>query len=167
MLTGLSIPFVFVVFSMIAVYGARGIIRDAWKSLPWRSHRVSSAAAITAIVLLFVAYYFRILSEPLSVWDARSIWFFHAKMIWVHGGLSQHGGWNHASLAFSHPDYPKLVPALAAELAWLQGHWNEFGPKASLLVMLVPLLFWIFSFQAARASFVLLVLLFFFSLNAW
>jgi hypothetical protein len=114
-----------------------------------------------------VVYYFEIFSRPLRHWDARSIWFFHAKMIWVEGGLRQHAGWNDPSIAFSGPDYPKLVPTIAAQLAYLKGYWNEFLPKGSLLVILIPLLLWVFSFSRIRTSFVLLVLTFFLSLSFW
>ena len=75
-------------------------------------------------------------------------------------------GWTHPSLQFSHPDYPKLIPAIAAQLAYLKGYWNEFLPKGSLLVMLVPLSLWVFSFRQKSATFILLVLMFFFSLGA-
>ena len=83
------------------------------------------------------------------------------------GALRQSAGWTHPSLAFSHPDYPKLIPAIAAQLAYLKGYWNEFLPKGSLLVMLVPLSLWVFSFRQKSLTFILLVLMFFFSLGAW
>jgi hypothetical protein len=88
-------------------------------------------------------------------------------MIWVSGALRAGADWSHGSLAFSHPDYPKLVPAIAAQLAFLKGYWNEFLPKASLIVMLVPLLLRIFSFQRPSLSFLLLPVLFFASFGAW
>jgi hypothetical protein len=122
--------------------------------------------AACCIAYLVGVYYLYVFSEPLMHWDARSIWFFHAKMIWVEGALREEG-WAHPSLEFSHPDYPKLVPAIAAQLAALKGYWNEFFPKGSLLVMLVPLLLWVFSFRKMSISFLALILLYFFSLDAW
>jgi hypothetical protein len=67
----------------------------------------------------------------------------------------------------SDPDYPKLVPAIAAQLGYLKGYWNEFLPKGSLVVMLIPLALWVFSFIQRSLSFVLLVLIFFFGFGAW
>jgi hypothetical protein len=60
-----------------------------------------------------------------------------------------------------------LVPAIAAQLASLMGYWNEFLPKGSLIVMLIPLVLWVFSFSKWTVGFVLLVLTFFFSLDGW
>ena len=56
-------------------------------------------------LLLFVP----ILSLPLYDWDARSIWFFHGKMIYYAGTLGPEAGWNIQTPQFSHVDYPKLV----------------------------------------------------------
>ena len=61
---------------------------------------------------------------------------------------------------------PSLFRRIAAQLAYVKGYWNEFLPKGSLLVMLVPLTLWVFSFRQRSVSFVLLVLSFFFSLGA-
>jgi hypothetical protein len=80
------------------------------------------------------------LLEPVADWDARSIWFFHAKMIYFAGGLVKGGGWTAPFCAFSHTDYPNLVPAVAAQAASLAGFWNEQLPKSALLLLLVPLL---------------------------
>jgi hypothetical protein len=112
-------------------------------------------------------YYVEMLSEPIRQWDARSIWFFHARMIWIEGALRQQTGWNHPSIMFANPDYPKLVPSIAAQLAYLKGYWNEFLPKGSLLVVLAPVMLWAFSFRRSGLSFVLLILSFFLSLGYW
>ena len=170
MLTGQAIARVFVAGTVLALWGLVRLGADlrTGSAKPRRLGDYGAAAFATCgIGYLMVVYYFEILSEPLEHWDARSIWFFHAKMIWTDGALRQQGGWSHPSLAFSHPDYPKLVPAIAAQLAYLKGYWNEFLPKGGLFVMFVPLIFWIFGFRRKRASFVLLLLIFFFSLDAW
>lgn len=80
--------------------------------------------AMTACVLLL--YYFTILIDPLEDWDARSIWFFHAKMIAAAESIGLRAGWGHPSLRFSHSDSPNLIPALAAQLSHLLGYWNEY-----------------------------------------
>ncbi|HSL21782.1 MAG TPA: hypothetical protein VK886_09610 [Vicinamibacterales bacterium] len=167
-LSGQPLWRVFIVGAILAAYGVVRISRDL-RSDPER--QVGRPAMIlfslACLLYLVAAYYFLILSEPLFRWDARSVWFFKARMVWAEGALNQHAGWTHPSVAFSTPDYPNLIPVIAAQLAYLKGYWNEFFPKGSLLVMLVPLLLWVFSFRRARPSFVLLLLVSFFSLGAW
>jgi hypothetical protein len=70
-------------------------------------------------------------------------------------------------LQWSHPDYPKLIPTLAAQIGFVKGYWNEFLPKGSLFLMLLPPIFLVFSFARKNFSFLLLVLITFFSLNTW
>lgn len=110
----------------------------------------------TALICLL--YLIPMLTEPLTDWDARSIWFFHAKMIYAAGSIGQPAGWQHPSASFSHPDYPNLVPTLAAEVAYLTGFWNEYIPKISLFFMLVPAISWLFTFARRSFSFVALLL---------
>lgn len=167
-LTGLTLGRVFVAGMALALWGVLSFFTDL--RARWvngvRGFKLPVFAACS-VAYLFIIYYFEIFSEPLLHWDARSIWFFHAKMIWTEGAVRQSAGWSHPSLAFSHPDYPNLVPAIAAQLAYVKGYWNEFLPKGSLLVMLGPLVLWVFSFRERSAGFVLLVLVFFFSLDGW
>jgi hypothetical protein len=91
---------------------------------------------LTCCVLL--AFAGAILFEPLQAWDARSIWFFQAKRIFFNGGLDISQGWTNRAYGFSHVDYPKLLPLLGAQFAHAFGLWNEYIPKASLLVLLLP-----------------------------
>ncbi len=96
---------------------------------PWVIAAIILAAATSFIVL-----------TPLRDWDARSIWFFHAKMIFYGGGLSPAIGLTDG-MTFHHPDYPMLVAAFGGEIAWVVGFWNEFLPKLSLALLLpVPIL---------------------------
>ncbi|GAC1605612.1 MAG: hypothetical protein NVS3B2_12210 [Ramlibacter sp.] len=90
---------------------------------------------LAAILLAFAG---PILFEPLQDWDARSIWFFGAKRIFFDGGLADASAWTLPAYEFSHPDYPKLLPLLAAQFAQGWGVWNEYIPKASLLLLLAP-----------------------------
>jgi hypothetical protein len=169
MLTGTSIRLVFVIGAMCSLCGLLALVRTelrVWRPR-WSRISVASAIATAGVVYLLAVFYLQILSEPLLAWDARSIWFFHAKMIWVEGALDRAAGWNHPSVKFSNPDYPKLVPAIAAQLAYLKGYWNDFVPKGSLLVLLLPLMMWVFTFARRRLSFVLLALAFLFSLHEW
>jgi hypothetical protein len=170
-LSGQPFARVFAAGGLIALWGARGLWKDrgAWRG--WARENTRTIFSISCLVGLAVVcglYYVEMLSDPIRQWDARSIWFFHARMIWIEGALRQQAGWNHPSvIVFANPDYPKLVPSVAAQLAYMKGYWNEFLPKGSLLVMLAPVMLWTFSFQRRGLSFVLLILSFFLSLGFW
>ncbi|WP_286818477.1 hypothetical protein [Desulfobacter sp. UBA2225] len=110
------------------------------------------------IIIILFLYYIKILFDPLQGWDARSIWFFHAKMIWTAETIN--AGWNHPSVQFSHVGYPKLVPVLTAQIAYVLGYWNEYAPKLSLFFLLIPAIFWIYSFYKRSFSFLFLALVF-------
>jgi len=113
------------------------------------------------IGFILLLYYFTILSDPLLAWqDAHEIWFFHAKMIWSAESINLTAGWHNPSVQFSHVDYPKLIPALAAQLSYVLGYWNEYTPKLSLFLILIPPIFWLFSFYSRSFSFLFLVLVF-------
>jgi hypothetical protein len=119
------------------------------------------------IALICFLFLCPILSDPLSDWDARSIWFFHAKMIYAANSIGQLAGWNHPSVDFAHADYPNLVPVLAAQVTSVMGFWNEYIPKVSLFLMLVPAVIWVFTFARKSFSFVILILLVPFSFTVW
>jgi hypothetical protein len=119
---------------------------------------------IIVVCLLFLS---PIMAQPLNEWDARSIWFFHAKMIYVAGTFDQSAGWQDPSVAFSHRDYPNLVPVLGAQVAYVIGFWNEYIPKVSLFFMFVPVVIWLFTFARRSYSFAILLLLIPFSLYSF
>ena len=121
----------------------------------------------TGIAFIGLLFLCPILAEPLSDWDARSIWFFHAKMIYTANTIGLAAGWQNTSAAFSHADYPNLVPVLAAQVTSVVGFWNEYIPKLSLLFMLLPGLAWLFTFGRKSFSFGILLLLVPFSFSAW
>jgi hypothetical protein len=100
--------------------------------------RVCGAQWFALCVVLYLAALYVILGEPVSGWDARSIWYFHGKMIFYNGSVDAGGDWALPSLGFSHTDYPKLVPILAAQAAFVAGYWNEYLPKLSLVALFVP-----------------------------
>lgn len=110
------------------------------------------------IVLVCCMILVPIMTIPLKDWDALSIWFLHAKMIYAAGTFSQFTGWQHPSVLFSHVDYPNLVPALAAQITYLMGYWNEYLPKLSLFFVLIPAIMLLFSFFRRSFSFLFLIL---------
>lgn len=90
---------------------------------------------VISILLISTIFVLLILSHPVTDWDARSIWFFHAKQIYYEDSLfAQLFGY----ARWSHTDYPVLVPSLAASLAKLFGFWNEIFPRASVVMALAP-----------------------------
>ena len=125
-------------------------------------HTLSMGSAQLAIALAVVCLFAGpILLEPLTAWDARSIWFFHAKQIFFDDGLNLTRGWNNPEYGLFHPAYPKLLPLLAAEAAYIAGMWNEYLPKASLLVLLTPIVLALLSLaRGARLSASFLSLMF-------
>lgn len=167
-LSGLGLTQVLVAMAVLAAWGLVRAAPRLWARLKAGAGGFRAGLASAGVIAYILGiYYLVVLSEPLKRWDARSIWFFHARMIWTEGGLRRHGGWAHPSIAFSHPDYPNLVPAIAAQLGWMKGFWNEFLPKGSLVVMLVPLALWIFTFRQRLGSLILVALFCFFSLDGW
>jgi hypothetical protein len=105
-----------------------------------------------------------ILFEPISEWDARSIWFFHAKLVYFSGGINKANDLSQSAFAFSHPDYPMLLPLLGAQFAAVSGLWNEYVPKAALLPLLVLAVLGLVSASDGRirVSSILLLGIFFF-----
>ena len=90
-------------------------------------------------IFIFVIYFLLIIMTPLSDWDARSIWFLHGKMIYFSRTIGLSAGWLHPSIEFSHVDYPKLIPAISAQVAMIFGFWNEYIPKMSLVFLIGPI----------------------------
>lgn len=101
------------------------------------SLRLGWGAAL-CFVLVLSLFGAATLLEPVEAYDARSIWFFHARMVYFAGGLVRDGGWTTPWFNWSHVDYPNLMPILAAQAASLGGFWNEQLPKLALLLLLVP-----------------------------
>lgn len=95
---------------------------------------------------------------PISKWDARSIWFFHGKMIFYADGFRLDPAWLNPLISFSHVDYPKGLPVIAAEVAKLAGFWNEYLPKGALAVIAAPALAGLMSFGGGRRMALLAVL---------
>ena len=87
-------------------------------------------------------------------WDARSIWLFHAKRIFIDNSifaqLDDYAIW-------SHNDYPVMLPLLSASFAKLIGYWNEIYPKASNVFFILPPLLIFYDYLKNPRWFVLLV----------
>ena len=128
-----------------------------------RLRKVISVQWLFLSFVLYLACLYVVLAEPLDGWDARSIWFFHGKMIFYNASIDAGGDWTLSSIGFSHTDYPEMVPILAAQIASVAGYWNEYLPKMSLVALLLPallLLFSIFGGKSWQTVFIAVPLLF-------
>ena len=108
-----------------------------------------------------------ILTKALYDWDARSIWFFHAKMIYAAGSMGLSAGWQDPSVTFSQLDYPQLISSLAAQVMYIMGFWNEYLPKFSLFLVFIPAVSWLVTFARRSFSYIFLVIILPFSLFPW
>lgn len=110
------------------------------------------AALLTGLYLILI------IGTPLFEWDARSIWFLHGKMIYVSQTISLEAGWQHPSIQFSHVDYPKLIPLMAAQVASVFGYWNEYLPKAPLIFLFIPIILSIISLTYQNKIYLLTII---------
>ncbi len=99
-------------------------------------------------VLLFV----KVMLDPLWAHDARSIWFFHAKILYFQSGWGTAESWQIPDQILYHFHYPKLVAALAAHTALISGQWNEYIPKLPLLGIWIAWLAGVWALPWARAA---------------
>lgn len=106
---------------------------------------------------LLIILYLSLLSlgTVATSWDARSIWLFHAKRIFIDNSifaqLDDYAVW-------SHNDYPVMVPLLSASFAKLIGFWNEIFPKASNVFFILPPLLIFYGYLKSNRWFILLVI---------
>jgi hypothetical protein len=110
-----------------------------------------------ALIILFTAIAIHwsqdllksIIYEPIWAWDARSIWYFKAKQLYVANGLNANTGINGLfSMNHVHAEYPLMLPTLGALLAKYVGYWNEYLPKSNLLFLWVGVLLAFYSLKS-------------------
>jgi hypothetical protein len=114
------------------------MIKDSDKNLG--TARVSGAnlqCNLKFSVSLILLLTFYIIFTPKG-YDARYIYYFHGKIIYFAGGIFQSINWNDPAAGIPHPDYPKLIAIVSAQIAYIFGYWNEYLPKLSLLALAVP-----------------------------
>ena len=105
------------------------------------------------IFILFLAIIS--LSTPTIAWDARSIWLFHAKRIFIDQNIFAQMD-NYAP--WSHNDYPVIIPTFSASLATIIGLWNEIFPKIVNIIFLIPPLF-LFGIVLRKRLFIMIFLI--------
>ena len=117
--------------------------------------------------IFFLFIIFISLGTPVFEWDARSIWLFHAKIMFYGDSILSLG----ENYAFTHNEYPNLAPAFASALAILFGYWNEVFPKLSFLLIFLPPLILGYTFFKNTRYLIFLSIVFFtigkFLFNGW
>lgn len=106
------------------------------------------AVIIIAVQVLYVFSFATLL--PLRGWDAWSIWFLKARAFYVNGGVTA-AFLKDPSYAYSHPDYPLMVPLSAAWVYAAGGKVAETAAKVLYPVQFACMLA-IFHYAASRAS---------------
>ena len=86
-------------------------------------------------MLFFLSLLILCLGSALTDWDARSVWLFHAKRIYIDNDL--YGGFDNYMPELMNA-YPLIAPSLSATLAKLIGHWNEIFPKSTNILLVLP-----------------------------
>jgi hypothetical protein len=82
--------------------------------------------------IIIIVYAIISLGSPLTEWDGRSIWLFHAKRVFYEGIYSLLDNY----FPESHNDYPLLAATLSSSLAFLINGWNEIFPKFSNIILI-------------------------------
>lgn len=154
-----SLDLSLIIGSILAFLGAAWYLVKKGKTFRQYNPTTDSIIKFIGVVIICGLIIGPTLLVPLSEWDARSIWFFHSKMIYSSGSFGLESGWLHASASFSHTDYPKLIPVLAAQIMHIVGFWNEYLPKLSIFFLLVPAIILLFTFYKRSFSFLLLIVL--------
>lgn len=98
--------------------------------------RRPEAARYGLLLLLLTPLIIATLYSALRYWDARSIWFYHGRLLFFDHGL--YSG-NFPPPFCPHADYPKFIAVFSALTAGLSGLWNEYLPKAALMVPLAAM----------------------------
>jgi len=89
------------------------------------------------LLLIIITLLIICLGSLTNQWDARSLWLFKAKRIYLDLSVISIKD-NYA--IFSHPDYPNIGPAFIAGFSKCFGFWNEIYPKVALTLMFIPAL---------------------------
>ncbi|MGE4062174.1 MAG: glycosyltransferase [Rhodospirillaceae bacterium] len=99
--------------------------------------RLNAIGQLGIIVVCTAGVGLAIIADPLFAWDARSVWFFQAKVIYLDGGFRLSTFWTTLEYDWVHKHYPKLLPLLAARAADITAvGWNEYAPKLALIPLL-------------------------------
>ena len=111
------------------IWGLMAIFSLALRDRRPRLHRPRApSTALGRIVwtvagIALVLYAIEAVSEPMWAWDFFAIWGLKGKTLYLSHSLPARF-FHDRQLAFSHPDYPLMLPTLFAGLADLLGSWD-------------------------------------------
>ena len=114
--------------------------RSATKSGTTQRRHQNLWPELSVFTTLLFVFSCLLMSDPISDWDARSIWFYHAKVIYHTKDIWAHGHWAEQANIYTHLNYPKLFALLAAQIASVFGFWNEYVPKLAIALLAAPVL---------------------------
>jgi hypothetical protein len=123
-LAGLSMRLAVIGAVVVAIGSGVRVVRR-------RSRRRTRAESASPSVLLLPAgglVAFATVLRPPVAWDARSIWWFHAKWF-AQGGAAVVDAMRNPAFSFSHPDYPPFAPATNAA-AWRVDGTQSATPRS-------------------------------------
>ncbi len=109
----------------------------------YRTFRIKKEVWLNLFVLVISFLYLTksllksVIYQPITGWDARSIWYFRAKQLFFNNGFSEALGicTEGCTTSFSHATYSIFIPSISAFICFDQGFWNEYLPKSNLLVL--------------------------------
>lgn len=96
-----------------------------------------SLAKSFAFFLILLVLCLGFVASPIAGWDQRSIWFFHAKILFFTSGDAVFQTLGDPSIRFSHPEYPKLL-AVTSALVNVPQAWGEYLPKMGMALLTLP-----------------------------
>jgi hypothetical protein len=130
----------------VAWLGSRRDLRRgawiAWKAAVRRPESLLLGA-------LAVATFARVAIEPTIDGDGRTIWMLHARQVHA-GGALRMADLTHPETAWSHPEYPLLLPAWLSTFASFGGAFDERAARLGLPVLLAGLLSLVYRLARAR-----------------
>lgn len=100
---------------------------------------------------------FAIIFTGISNWEARSIWYFQAKILHYTGSLNA-PDWHNQHFSFAFTAFPKLYPVVIAFLTSSWPGWNEYAPKWTLILLLLPIVASLFSLKIKPSSVLIIFL---------
>ena len=156
------------IISVFAIFFVLYHHSKTYKTFTLKKEYLLSVGILTVTFLYFTKSLLKsIMYQPITGWDARSIWYFRAKQLFFNNGFSQTLGIcsEGCTTSFSHATYPFLLPSISAFICFDQGIWNEYLPKSNLLVLFSGLLLALISLKHLHVLFKIGFILIIISIN--
>jgi hypothetical protein len=165
-----------VILLLMAMAFLRYSLRYTWSSNPSGNAKAPGRMFLLCLVTTVLLGFSRYKVESLGSWDAYSVWNLHAKFIYYADSyLHFKTAFSEPALAYSHLDYPLLVPLAVSSLWECAGEISAAAPFAVQVVFTTCACMLLFLVMAklvsASAAFfswsLLLASKFFLTIGAW